>query len=284
MNWTKLKSWDTLTLFSGEMELETRQWLTVDSGGQKIFGMLHRPLGVCSPPVVIFLHGFASNKYGHNRSYVTFAEALAKEGIASVRFDFRGSGDSEGSPSTISFEDLIEDALSMFRHVLTLEGIDRERVGLFGSSLGGTIGILAMQHCPWIRTLVLWAPIASGELWVRDFMAQASGETNQHPLLATYRGVTLSPAFREQFVKMDAVKALPHLPLLHMHGARDQIVSPLHQQAYRRHCEQWTIPAHFLSFPDAEHILGTSTIFPTVIKESLAWFDEHLSALSKNRT
>ncbi|MBS0623871.1 MAG: alpha/beta hydrolase [Verrucomicrobia bacterium] len=263
--------------------MEKREWLEVSINKQKVFGMLHLPEKVSLPPVVVFLHGFASNKYGHNRSYVTFAEELCRAGIASVRFDFRGSGDSEGSPSVVSFEDLIEDALGVLNHVRNLKSVDVQRIGVFGASLGGTIAVMAAKSQPSIKTMALWSPVASGELWVRDFVAQSPEFMKKDPrmLLSSYRGVALSQAFREQFGRMSAAKEmeqLGHIPLLHMHGESDQTVSLLHQQVYKLHCEGRAAPSRFISYPDTEHTLGNSAVFPTVINETINWFQEHLSA------
>jgi pimeloyl-ACP methyl ester carboxylesterase len=262
--------------------MEKREWVVIANGEHQLFGMLHLPDGTSCPPLVVFLHGFASNKYGTGRCYVTLAEELSRAGIASLRFDFRGSGDSEGSLANTSFEDLVSDAVTVLRHTQKLEMIDQRRVGLFGSSLGGTVGVLAAKECGFIQAMVLWSPIASGELWVRDFLAQSPEYMKQDPraLLATYRGVPLSQSFREQFARMGAAKVieeLPQIPLLHMQGENDETVSLLHQQVYKMHCEGRVAPSKFLSFPDTAHSLGRSTVFPVVAKESVLWLSTHLN-------
>jgi len=261
--------------------METRDWLVVSSGQQRVFGMLHRPVGIASPPLVVFMHGFASNKYGHNRAYVTFAEELCRHGIAAIRFDFRGSGDSEGSPSAVSFEDLIEDAVSILHYAQDLKDIDTNNIGVFGSSLGGTIAVMAANQFPHLKAMALWSPVASGELWVRDFVSQSPEYMKKDPrtLLSSYRGVPLSPAFREQFGRMSAAKtfeASGHIPLLHMHGESDQVVSLLHQQVYKLHCEGRPAPTKFISYPDTEHVLGMAPVFPKVMAETVQWFQQHL--------
>jgi uncharacterized protein len=73
-------------------KIETREPLIIENEGQRLFGVLHKPVGWDNPPIVVVLHGFASSKHGSHRCYVTLAEYLAKEGIATLRFDFRGAG------------------------------------------------------------------------------------------------------------------------------------------------------------------------------------------------
>ncbi len=270
--------------------MENREWVIVESGGQKIFGVLHRPTNCTEPPpIVIVMHGFASSKHGTNRSHVMLAEQLAKLGIATLRFDFRGAGDSEGTISSISLEDLIDDAVNVCEYVRQLEGVDTERVGIFGSSLGGAISVLAANRFPEIRSLVLWAPVASGELWVRDFLAQHPEflKSDLKQSLDSYKGIPLHAEFRQQFARMSAAQAvenIPHIPLLHMHGESDQTVSLLHQQVYKMHCEEREAESRFVSYPDAEHQFGTSKVFQEAVQESLAWFKKCLGGLDEKCT
>ncbi|NGX62143.1 MAG: Multifunctional-autoprocessing repeats-in-toxin [Chlamydiae bacterium] len=256
---------------------EMREGVTFENGGEKIFGVLHRPIDNVLAPVVLIFHGFASSKLGSNRCYVTLAEAFAKEGIASLRIDFRGSGDSEGSLAELSFEDLVSDATASVSFLENLEGIDTSRLGIFGASLGGTLAILSQKKSLSAKALALWAPVASGELWLRDFLQQhpeaASG--NPHEALSSYQGIPLHPEFRNQFGQMRAYEALarmPHLPFLHMHGAKDPVITLTHQGAFHAACPH----GEFKTYPEAEHSLGFAEVFPDVIRQTIDWFQEHL--------
>ena len=261
--------------------LETRECVVIENEGQRIFGVLHRPTHCENPPIVVLMHGFASSKHGSNRCYVTLAEAFAKEGIAALRFDFRGSGDSEGTLSDITFDDLVSDALAVLNHLESIEGIDTTRIGLFGASLGGAISVLSAARIQKIQALALWAPVASGELWYRDFLKNHPEHITSDPskVLSSYKGVKLHPQFREQFGRMSACKALreiPHIPVLLMHGEKDEAVSIAHQEAFRQACPPHQDNLRLVSYPDGEHSLGFSSRFPEVINESVRWFQHYL--------
>src|SRR6185503_7106932 len=149
-------------------EREQRSPITMVSGGEKLFGILHRPSHQMAPAVII-IHGFASHKVGTNRSWVLLAEALREAGIAVLRFDQRGFGDSEGDFSKLAISDMLQDIQVALHYMRGLEMIDKERIALFGSSFGGALTVVAAAQSQLVRALALWAPVASGPLWIADW-------------------------------------------------------------------------------------------------------------------
>ena len=80
--------------------METEK-VSFQSEGQRISGILHLPESE-HPPCVIASHGLLSSK--DTEKYTALGERLAREGLAMLRFDFRGCGESEGrmEESTVS--------------------------------------------------------------------------------------------------------------------------------------------------------------------------------------
>ena len=258
---------------------EMREWLIIENGGVRLFGVLHRPLQVENPPVVVMMHGFASSKHGSKRCYVTLAETFAKKGIAAVRFDFRGCGDSEGSLTEASFQDLVSDGVTFCASLGKVEGIDASRLGIFGASLGGALAVEVSALSQKTRALALWAPVASGEIWFRDFLTKNPHLTRHEAdeILGTHQGIEVTSVFRAQFAELFAHKTLAKLqavPLLHMHGSGDEAITLSHQKAYKE-----TAGAHatFITYPDAQHSLGFSKVFSEVAQQTVRFFKEHLS-------
>ncbi|TSA86692.1 alpha/beta fold hydrolase [Deinococcus detaillensis] len=142
-------------------------------GGQKIYGMVHLPepdlTGTPRPQHgfagVVILHGFTGNRGGDHRLLPLLSRYLAERGIASLRFDFRGSGESEGDFSEMTVSREVEDAVAMVEYFKDLPEIDPERVMLLGFSMGGLVAALT---APQVRPhrLALWAP-ALPELWLK---------------------------------------------------------------------------------------------------------------------
>jgi len=64
--------------------------------GDSLIGIIHKPVEATSIGVVIIVAGGPQYRVGAHRQFVTLARLLADNGIASIRFDHRGTGDSTG--------------------------------------------------------------------------------------------------------------------------------------------------------------------------------------------
>lgn len=91
-------------------------------------------------PIVILMHGFISSKKMH--PIPELAASLAKEGIATLCFDFNGHGKSEGAFIDMTIMNEISDAKAVLNYVKKLPYVSS--IGLLGHSQGGVIaGMLA---------------------------------------------------------------------------------------------------------------------------------------------
>ncbi len=121
-------------------------------------GVWHMPVSATPVPAVILLHGFTGTKAEHQFLFVETARRLTVEGIAVLRADFYGSGDSDGVFSDMTLFTERDDAQRMFTFAAAQPGIDAARVGVLGYSMGGTVSALLTAKEPRIRALVTWAP------------------------------------------------------------------------------------------------------------------------------
>ena len=93
-------------------------------------------------PIILFLHGFGTNKNEVADTFAITAEKLKDQGIGSLRIDFSGFGYSQGNPADTTIEKLITDANNALNYLLTQKFVDTQRIGLCGFSLGAGISIL----------------------------------------------------------------------------------------------------------------------------------------------
>ena len=97
---------------------------------------------------VLFFHGNAGN-ISHRIDYLTMFKQL---GYNTLLFDYRGYGQSSGTPSESG---TYLDAQAAWRYLIEIQGIGPERIVLFGESLGGAVAAwLAAREKPGLLALV----------------------------------------------------------------------------------------------------------------------------------
>lgn len=128
--------------------------------GNTLRGIATVPDGDEKFPCVLLLHGFGSSIYGYKGLNTRIARDLADAGIACVRFDFYGNGESDGEFDDMTFSGLYGDAEDMFRWMAQQSFADPERLYLSGQSMGGYVAAsCAPKLCP--KGLILLCPGAS---------------------------------------------------------------------------------------------------------------------------
>jgi hypothetical protein len=92
----------------------------------------------------------------NNNVVYALCEGLQRNGVAWLRFNFRGVGRSDGSYGGGEAE--VDDVLGALAFLAEQPGIDAERVGLAGYSFGARVSLAAIAHRPRIRALLCVAP------------------------------------------------------------------------------------------------------------------------------
>ena len=139
------------------------------------------PAGEGPFPAVVMLHGTGSDKHEAGTGYDQAAPALAEAGIATIRFDFMGNGDSTASYTDYCYTSANLDAKAAADYMAGLEAVDGEKIGIMGWSQGGTNALLAAAAYPeTFQAVVTWsgAPTLDGStLFAEGF--DAAYETAQ---------------------------------------------------------------------------------------------------------
>lgn len=121
---------------------------------QNLEATLIKPEGFRKPlPALIFIHGWKSNRQGNNKRAVE----ISKLGFICLTIDLRGHGDSDGSIEEYSVNNHLEDVKSAYQYLTNLEEVDTEKIGIIGSSYGGNLAAMAVNHLPF-KWLVLRVP------------------------------------------------------------------------------------------------------------------------------
>jgi len=162
--------------------------------------------------------------------------------------------------------------------------INAERLGLLGRSLGGMIAILSAVQVHEIRSLALWAPVFSSEPWKKIWENLPLGSIDalkQGALQHLPPNIPAIPSieFLKQFFQVDLNKELrciKHIPLLHIHGSKDEFVKYEHAQAYQQacHANEQTL---FIQLPNSNHDFAFEEERKKAIEETTQWFIKTLN-------
>jgi len=260
---------------------EERESVVLENRGQKIFGIIHKPKIAGPVPAVLMCHGLGGHKSGKHRMYVLLAEKLAEYGIATLRIDFRGSGDSEGDFSEMTIEGEVSDALVGLECLEQLSWVDKDRIGLFGRSIGGTVAIIAAGKSPQVKSLAVWAPLYDGHQWRDKWSLLHSPELTEEHKLEMMRVNGQVPGrkfFYELFaIEMeDLLSKIGRLPLLHIHGEIDVVIDVAHADKFRSYRAHSQGINKFILLPNSDHDFSNPKEQQKALTETCEWFRQTL--------
>jgi len=176
-------------------------------------------------PLVIIMHGFNGKK--ESPMFDKLVEKLTAKGIATLRFDFNGHGESEGDFQYMTVPNEIEDATCVFNYVRKLDFVST--IGVLGHSQGGVVAaMLSGKLGGEIACAVLMAPAAV----LRDDAIRGSTFGKQYNPLDPPEYVEL---FGNTKLGRDYIKTAFSLPIYEtaanyhgslcvIHGTGDQLV------------------------------------------------------------
>lgn len=226
--------------------------------GTRLTGWLIAAQGVpnkrAAKGTVIHFHGNAQNMSAHWE----YAGWLARRGFNVFVFDYRGYGQSEGSPGP---RGVYEDSVAAIRYVRGRGDIDPARLLVFGQSLGGTQAIAAIGggEREGVRAVAIEATFLSYSAIASEKVTGAGLLMNDHYSAERY------------------VAALAPLPLLLIHGTADEVIPASHSERLYALARE---PKTLISVPDGGHIESMSPRFGDTYRDRLVGFFEAALAAS----
>ena len=219
--------------------------------GQTPAGLMAMPSGTPTA-YALFAHCFTCSK--NLKAATNIARALAEAGIAVLRFDFTGLGQSEGEFADTNFSSNVSDLLAAVRFLD--EQYDAPRI-LLGHSLGGTAVLQASAAVP---SAVAVATIGSpaDPLHVRHLFAENEDELSRQGHAQVQLGgrpFLVRQQFLDDLERHDLVSAVGSLrkALLVMHAPLDDVVEIDNASALFGAAKH---PKSFVSLDNADHLLS----------------------------
>ena len=189
-------------------------------------------------PLVVMAHGHGGTR-NEAGGFTRVAEGLAALGVASIRMDFPGCGDSTESFRLNTLGNMLDDIQASRDFALIQSNVDRERVGLFGFSMGGRLVLLLSAQDKSYKAIATWAPAgANGADSEVDFLggSDAYAELRKRAVSEGFVPFTTQwgqdqELSAEWFADMEESRPLDAVrefrgPLLVLYGDRDDVVLP----------------------------------------------------------
>jgi fermentation-respiration switch protein FrsA (DUF1100 family) len=210
---------------------------------------------------VLQLHGNAENMSTHFTSLAW----MPARGFNLFVFDYSGYGASEGTPSLDGVQLDIDAALET---LLTRDDIDKNRIVIYGQSLGGALAAYYVQHSQrrdHVRALILESAFS-------DYVDVAKEKFTDHWFTWPFQWIP-DLSVDDRYSPLPGMASISPIPLLVLHGDRDRTV-PMHHgqrlyEAAREPKQLWIVPG-------AGHIQTTGD--PAVRDRLVAWLHEALAS------
>jgi uncharacterized protein len=166
--------------------------ITFQVEGQTVVGTLALPEGGPAPVVLLF-HGFTGNRdelpvaKTKEGVFQRTARLLAEKGYASLRIDFRGSGESQDIAfADTTFEKQIADGIAAIAFVEGDKRVDGQKLGIIGWSQGGLVASAVAGRTNKPDAVALWAAVATPADTFKALLGadtiRAGGATGDTPL------------------------------------------------------------------------------------------------------
>lgn len=257
--------------------------VTLENG---IAGTLRRPDGASAAaqaPAVLLLHGFGSSKDEVGNMYARLADALAQQGVGSLRIDFRGFGKSDGDTGSTTMGGQVEDAETAYAYLAGLDWVDPQRIGVLGFSLGGGVAMIeAGTHPDQYASLATWSSVGDMLTDMTASVGQEAVDTaNAKGVVGLdlgWRTIVLKKEFFDSLDDYDLAALIAQYPGPYLAIAGDQDFSAAYAPGFVESAsgspkEAWIVPG-------GDHIYQTLTadlsMSDEVIARTADWFAQTL--------
>ena len=233
-------------------------------------------------PGVVMVHGFGSEKNEVGNFYKRLAADMAGNGIASVRFDFPGSGEHARGFEDTDINLQVRDAYTVLDWFANHEKINNKRLGLLGFSLGGVVGSTVAANDKRIKALGLWSTPGNMAMSQLELYEQYYPETLKKEYVEVdlgWRKINLSKEYFESRYSVFPLYEIAKYenPLLIIAGEEDG-EQPVYARQFATNAGSYDVTLRIMRGGDhIYHVLTEDqTMAENVIDITNQWFDQKL--------
>ncbi len=267
-----------------------RYIVSYQSDGLTLFGLLAVPTGAKPAggwPVILLNHGYIPPpEYSSADSYGAIVPPLAEAGYIVFKPDYRGNGNSPGTPCQIYIcPDYVTDSLNALASIKKYKDANPDNIGVWGHSMGGNVTLHEMVISHDLKAAALMAGVVGSYSDILDWWKRrvASGvlttqndiETQQlvDQMVSLHGTPQTNPDFWNAIDPTNFVSDV-NAPVLIQVGTADTVVPPSFSQelAGRLQSAGKSVTLHV--YPGADHNLAPDT--STAAAEAIAFFNQQL--------
>ena len=253
--------------------MRTERFEFPNAGGQKLAALIDWPIG--EPTAFALLaHCFTCGK--DNLAAKRISERLAMIGIAVLRFDFTGLGQSEGEFAATHFSSNVDDLVAAADH---LRKAHRAPAILVGHSLGGAAVLAAAHRIADARCVVTLAAPSDPAHVTGLFKEQAGAirDKGEAEVSLAGRPFTVRREFLDDIAEQMLLDRIAHLrkALLVFHAPTDELVGIDNATRIFVTAKH---PKSFVSLAGADHLVSKKTDAIYVANVIAAWAERYLEA------
>ncbi len=232
--------------------------MTFVCDGLKLSATLHLPEAK-RPPVVIGCHGLFSDR--NSPKQIALARECNRYNLGFLRIDHRGCGDSQGDFNALTvLEARCRDLIKAIELMKTREDTG-DRIGLFGSSMGGAVSLAVAGKLGLAPIVTVAAPIMSKHI-------QDTGQTPQAP----HHGGFKLDIKKNSFDITNMLSGISNI--LIFHGERDNVVPLDHAREIFQGAGD---PKKLIIQKDGDHRMSNPVHQHEFVREASLWFRNGLS-------
>lgn len=256
------------------------------SEGLKIYGLLTIPNG--TPPVggwpaIIFNHGYIPpTEYRTTEKYVAYQDVFARDGYVTFKSDYRGHGDSEGNATgAYGSNNYTIDVLNALASAKRMKDVNKNKIGMWGHSMGGFITLRAMVVDPSIKAGVIWGGVVGNyddliNNWRRSAPRPSiprSSTSWRGTLISQYGTPKENPAFWNSLSANSYLKDISG-PIQLDHSTTDEEVPVEFSEKLFGELKKAGKEAELYEYPGDDHNISQN--FNLAAQRSVDFFDKYL--------
>ena len=199
----------------------------VKKDGKKLRGFHHKS---SDDSIVIMFHGFTGSQPGPHFIFHKLSKMLNKNNISALRFDFLGSGESDGDFEEMTFLGEVEDANDILDFAISL---GYKYIAVLGLSMGGAVAFyLSMERAKDIKSVILWSAVGDFSIFFPKYETEEIEKELEKYGKIDIGGLYLGKNFIDQIKTLSVYDKIEKFPgaVLIIHGENDETV-PI-EQAY----------------------------------------------------